>query len=68
MRCDPDAGEHGECLRCLEDTVLFEHECYACPLSVIALNGLIQEEELEMELRDQYLRQLECTSSYQRVC
>ena len=59
MRCDPTQGEHGYCLACLERTVLFEHECFACPLATIAINGLIQEEELEEEERDQRLRQIE---------
>ncbi len=57
--CDPDEGEHGYCLTCLMHTVLFEHECFACPLAIVALNGLIQEEELEVEQRDQALRQIE---------
>ncbi len=49
-----------ECNVCLEKTILFEHECFACPQATIALHGLIQEEELEVERRDQALRQIEC--------
>ena len=49
-----------QCTTCLEDTVEFEHECYACPLSLVALNAILQEEELQAEIRDQELRQIEC--------
>lgn len=41
-------------------TVLFEHECFACPKATVALVAEEQEVELEEEERDQYLRQIEC--------
>ena len=49
-----------QCEVCIEHTVLYEHECFACPRALIALNAIEQEEELEVELEDQRLRQIEC--------
>lgn len=47
----------------MENTVLFEHRCYSCPLALVALNAEEQEKEREEEIEDQRIRQLECESS-----
>ena len=57
MVCD---SRIGQCLTCLEHTVLFHGVCYACPLSNTALVAILQEEELEEEEEKQRKHQLVC--------
>ncbi len=40
--------------------MLFEHECFACPLSLVAEVAIEQEEELMEEEREAQKHQLEC--------
>jgi len=57
LMCDLNSNR---CLQCLENTVLFEYRCYACPLATVAIEALEQEHELELEEEDARARQIEC--------
>ena len=63
MECEPNEtpGGHDECIECMTDTILFDGECYACPLATIARTAILQEAEEEEEARANRLRQIECT-------
>ena len=62
VECQPSEtgiGE-GECLVCLSGTVLFEGECYSCPLALVARTAILQEAEEQEEIRIQNQRRIEC--------
>ena len=66
VTCEPaeSPGSHDECLECLQGTVLFEGECFACPESLIARTAIVQEAEEEAEERANLLNRIECEFCY----
>ena len=51
---------HNICVKCLENTVLFEGECFKCPLAITALIAEEQEHELEEEEDKNRIHQIQC--------
>ena len=58
------------CLTCLAETVLYEHECIACPLAPLAIEAIEQEHEVELEEEEKQIRTIECTLtiSVRNIC
>ena len=63
-----EPGGHDECIECMTDTILFEGECFACPLATIARTAIVQEAEEQAEERANQLRQIECKLITTRAC
>jgi len=52
------------CRECHDNTVLYENECFPCPLAPIAQEAIEQEAEVHEEEELKYLRTIECELVY----